>query len=125
VRGPFVARVRPWSNENRQDLFQDMEELLEDANEFQEALSRSYGVPDELNEADLEAELEALTDELLEQDVEGGGASSYLDDISRSTLVDTLPPTNPTMVRPISIGMVRSEALFVWRVGPTMSHVSV
>lgn len=33
----------------------DMEELLEQANEVQETLSRSYAVPDEIDEADLEA----------------------------------------------------------------------
>lgn len=33
----------------------DMEELLEQANEIQESLGRSYAVPDELDEADLEA----------------------------------------------------------------------
>ena len=33
----------------------DMEDLLEQANEVQESLSRSYAVPDEIDEADLEA----------------------------------------------------------------------
>jgi charged multivesicular body protein 5 len=33
----------------------DMEDLLEQANEIQETLGRSYAVPDELDEADLEA----------------------------------------------------------------------
>jgi charged multivesicular body protein 5 len=33
----------------------DMEDLLEQANEVQEMLGRSYAVPDELDEADLEA----------------------------------------------------------------------
>jgi charged multivesicular body protein 5 len=32
-----------------------MEELLEQANEVQETLSRSYAVPDELDETELEA----------------------------------------------------------------------
>lgn len=32
-----------------------MEDLLEQANEIQESLGRSYAVPDELDEADLEA----------------------------------------------------------------------
>jgi len=32
-----------------------MEDLLEQANEIQETLGRSYAVPDELDEADLEA----------------------------------------------------------------------
>ena len=32
-----------------------MEDLLEQANEIQESLGRSYAVPDELDEADLQA----------------------------------------------------------------------
>jgi charged multivesicular body protein 5 len=32
-----------------------MEELLDQANEVQETLGRSYAVPDEIDEADLEA----------------------------------------------------------------------
>jgi len=32
-----------------------MEDLLEQANEIQESLGRSYAVPDEFDEADLEA----------------------------------------------------------------------
>jgi len=32
-----------------------MEDLLEQANEIQESLGRAYAVPDELDEADLEA----------------------------------------------------------------------
>lgn len=33
----------------------DMEDMLEQANEIQESLGRSYAVPDEIDEADLEA----------------------------------------------------------------------
>lgn len=33
----------------------EMEDLLEQANEIQESLGRSYSVPDEIDEADLEA----------------------------------------------------------------------
>lgn len=33
----------------------EMEDLVEQANEIQESLARSYAVPDELDEADLEA----------------------------------------------------------------------
>jgi len=32
-----------------------MEDLMEQANEIQESLGRSYAVPDEIDEADLEA----------------------------------------------------------------------
>ena len=38
-----------------QSIHYDMEDLLEQANEIQESLGRSYAVPDELDEADLEA----------------------------------------------------------------------
>ncbi|KAJ3258714.1 hypothetical protein HK103_003308 [Boothiomyces macroporosus] len=47
-----------------------MEDLLEQANDVQEALSRTYGVPDDIDEADLEAELDALGDELLLEESE-------------------------------------------------------
>jgi charged multivesicular body protein 5 len=33
----------------------DMEDMLDQANEIQESLGRSYAVPDEIDEADLEA----------------------------------------------------------------------
>ena len=33
-----------------------MEDLLEQANEIQESLGRSYAVPDELDEADIDAD---------------------------------------------------------------------
>ncbi|KZS97619.1 HSPC177 protein [Sistotremastrum niveocremeum HHB9708] len=56
----------------------DMEDLLEQTNEIQETLGRSYNVPDELDEADLEAELEALQ---LEEEEEG---PSYLADMNRA-----------------------------------------
>lgn len=38
-----------------QSIHYDMEDLIEQANEIQESLSRTYGVPDEVDEADLQA----------------------------------------------------------------------
>ncbi|KAF8631543.1 hypothetical protein AX15_002299 [Amanita polypyramis BW_CC] len=55
----------------------DMEDMLEQANEIQESLARSYAVPDEIDEADLEAELDALA---LEGEEEG---TSYLADLNK------------------------------------------
>lgn len=49
--------------------------MMEDANEVQEALGRSYGMP-EVDEDELEAELEAINDELALDD------TSYLDEVS-------------------------------------------
>jgi len=56
----------------------DMEDLLEQANEIQESLGRSYAVPDELDESDLQAELDALA---LEDEDEG---TSYLADLNKA-----------------------------------------
>ncbi|KAJ3126738.1 cell division control protein [Nowakowskiella sp. JEL0407] len=55
----------------------EMEDLLEQANEIQESIGRTYGLPDDVDEADLEAELDALGDELL---MEEEGEPSYLSD---------------------------------------------
>ena len=38
-----------------QKIQDEMEDLLEQANEIQETMGRSYGLPDDLDEADLEA----------------------------------------------------------------------
>jgi len=59
-----------------ENMHYDMEDLLEQANDIQSTLARSYAVPDELDEADLEAELEALE---LEAEEEG---PSYLSNIN-------------------------------------------
>ena len=87
----------------------DMEELLEQSNEVQESLSRSYAVPDEIDEADLEAgaylfpwrgfsfsprglnaELDALG---MEEEEEGG---SYLADLNKAPdFIDEAPIEAP------------------------------
>ncbi|KAI0042255.1 vacuolar protein sorting-associated protein 60 [Auriscalpium vulgare] len=64
----------------------EMEDLLEQANEIQETLGRSYAVPDEVDEADLEAELDALA---LDEEEEG---PSYLADISKAPDFIDEPP---------------------------------
>jgi charged multivesicular body protein 5 len=38
-----------------QAMHYDMEDMLEQSNEIQEIMGRSYAVPDEIDEADLEA----------------------------------------------------------------------
>ncbi|KAG2155002.1 Snf7 family [Suillus bovinus] len=69
-----------------ENMHYDMEELIEQANEIQESLGRSYAVPDEIDEADLEAELDALQ---LEEEEEG---PSYLADLNKvPDFVDETP----------------------------------
>ncbi|XP_074599442.1 vacuolar protein sorting 60 [Brevipalpus obovatus] len=62
--------------ENVQD---ELEDMLDQHNEIQEALGRTYGVPD-VDEAELEAELEALGDELV-----ADSDTSYLDGVGVPT----------------------------------------
>ncbi|KAI6035061.1 Snf7 family [Pisolithus orientalis] len=67
-----------------------LEDLVEQANEIQESLARSYAVPDVIDEADLEAELDALQ---LEDDEEGG---SYLTDLNKVPDFVDEPPMEQT-----------------------------
>ncbi|KAK1922564.1 Snf7 family [Papiliotrema laurentii] len=61
-----------------ESIHYDMEDLIEQANEIQESLGRSYGVPDEVDEADLQAELDALG--LDDEPIGEGEMPSYLND---------------------------------------------
>ncbi|ORZ34138.1 Snf7-domain-containing protein [Catenaria anguillulae PL171] len=83
----------------------EMDDLLYAANELQDVLGRSYGLPDDIDEADLEAELEALGDELLMEDEE---VPSYLQEpdvpLSMPNAADlqdpTLAPAEPAQKQP-------------------------
>ncbi|KAJ1858211.1 Vacuolar protein-sorting-associated protein 60 [Coemansia sp. RSA 1822] len=46
------------------DIQDEMADLMDQANEVQELMGRSYNMPDDLDEDDLEAELDALGDDL-------------------------------------------------------------
>jgi charged multivesicular body protein 5 len=61
-----------------EDLADDMAEMMEDFNEVNEALGRNFATPDDLDEADLDAELELLEDELEEEADELQATPSYL-----------------------------------------------
>jgi len=68
-----------------EDLQDELEDMLEQANDVQEALGRSYGTPD-VDEDELEAELEALGDELaLDND------TRLLDDVSTPSVPTRVP----------------------------------
>ncbi|KNZ62377.1 uncharacterized protein VP01_1278g2 [Puccinia sorghi] len=68
----------------------DMEDLIEQANEVQESLGRSYGVPDQVDEDELQAELDALGDDLgeLENPETNDGIPSYLKESDTTHLPD-------------------------------------
>jgi len=59
------------------DLADEMAELMDDFNEINEVLGQNFATPDDIDEADLDAELEMLADELEEED-ELNSEPSYL-----------------------------------------------
>ena len=73
-----------------EDLAEDMAEMMEDFNEINEALGRNFSTPEYIDEADLDAELEMLEDELEEETEIADSTPSYLQ-------TDQLPDT-PTDV---------------------------
>jgi len=53
-----------------EDLHDDMDELLDDTEEINEIMGRSYGVPEELDDDELMDELDTLEDEFEEEEEE-------------------------------------------------------
>eukprot|EP00474_Spongospora_subterranea_P004321 CRZ04779.1 hypothetical protein [Spongospora subterranea] len=51
-----------------EDLHDDMSELMEDAAAMNEILGQTFGVPDDIDEDDLNAELDALDEEMLQEE---------------------------------------------------------
>lgn len=61
------------------DLADDMAELMEDFNEINEALGRNFATPEDLDEADLDAELEMLEEDFEDElEEEADATPSYL-----------------------------------------------
>lgn len=59
-------------------LADDMAELMDDFNEINEALGQNFATPDDIDEADLDAELEMLGDELEAESEVADATPSYL-----------------------------------------------
>jgi charged multivesicular body protein 5 len=77
-------------------LQDEMADLMDMGNDIQDAISRSYDVPEDVDESELDAELEALGDEV---DFEGIGESSgvpsyMLDDAAPPQFIDDAPSAN-------------------------------
>lgn len=66
----------------------EMQDLLEMGNEIQESMGRSYDVPEDVDEAELDAELEALGEEA---EMEGGFASGLGVGETPGFMVDEVP----------------------------------
>jgi charged multivesicular body protein 5 len=80
-----------------ENLWDDMEDLYETSNEVQDILSRSYGVPEEFDEADLEEELAALGEEDWGQEE---ASPSYLQAVTSPMGGESALPAPPMGVGP-------------------------
>lgn len=72
--------------EHIEDLQDDMADMLEQSDEVQEAMGRSYGMP-EIDDDELAAELDALGDEIALDD-----DASYLDDVVNTPAIPDKEP---------------------------------
>ncbi|KAJ9654049.1 Vacuolar protein-sorting-associated protein 60 [Neophaeococcomyces mojaviensis] len=70
----------------------EMADLMELGNEISESMGRAYDIPDDVDEAELDAELEALGEDMMfEQQTESaGGVPSFLQD-EVPTFIDEAP----------------------------------
>ena len=93
-----------------QNLQDELEDLTEQSSEIQEIMGRSYGCP-EIDDDDLEAELDALGDEIgLDED------TSYLDDaVSTPSVPTSEPGADSTRVGgPLATWLRLQHILFLW-----------
>lgn len=60
------------------DLADDLADMMEEMNEINEAMGRNFATPEDITEADLEAELDMLEDELEEENLVADSTPSYL-----------------------------------------------
>ncbi|OQE23012.1 hypothetical protein PENSTE_c009G02556 [Penicillium steckii] len=74
----------------------EMADLMEVGNEIQESISRAYDLPEEVDEADLDAELEALGEEsMFESGVGEDAVPSFLqDEVAPPQFIDEPPEQN-------------------------------
>jgi len=82
-----------------EDNLDDMAELLEESNEIQEALGRSYGVDEEIDMGDLDDELAAIDEQLsLEAEMGDSEVPAYLQDETTepATVVPSVQPAAAT-----------------------------
>lgn len=80
-----------------EDMQDDMEDMLEDVGEISDILGRSYGTPEGLDEADLEAELAGLEGEWAEEEMEAAMAPAAVED-SQQVSMPAVPGAAPTSI---------------------------
>ncbi|KAF4977209.1 hypothetical protein FZEAL_6237 [Fusarium zealandicum] len=80
-----------------EQLQDEMADLMDVGNDIQESLARSYDIPDEVDETELDAELEALGMEVELDHEMGGAVPGFLQDEVVPDFVDEPPQTEDKM----------------------------
>ena len=84
-----------------------LEDLMDQSNEVQEIMGRSYGMP-EVDESELEAELDALGDDLaFDTD------TSYLDDAVAAPSAPTTVPGQDSTVNKARVPLIDMRNIFM------------
>jgi len=103
-----------------EDTMDDLAEQFEEMNEIQDSLGRSYGVGDDVDEADLESELAALEDEFdMDAVGEEDAMPAYLQPAAPAPAMPVAPSSDPVPAMGLpAAGAVDKYGL---PVGPTAS----
>jgi charged multivesicular body protein 5 len=89
------------------ELADDMAELMDEFQEINEALAQNFATPDDIDEADLEAELDMLEDELEGEIGEEESVPSYL----QASAMPAQPTGTPGGKVPVAAGKVDEYGL--------------
>lgn len=83
----------------------EMQDLMDVGNEINESISRAYEVPEDVDEAELDAELEALGEETYLEGVEAGGVPSFMQDEAGPPQFVDEPPEDAGKVKEAAGGV--------------------
>ena len=79
----------------------EMADLMEMGNEISESMGRAYDIPDDVDEAELDAELEALGEEMtFEAPESAGGVPAYLQEETLPSFIDEPPEAAKKVAEP-------------------------
>lgn len=91
------AQQKQFNIDEMEDVYDDMDDIMMDQEEIQEVMGRSLGDMEDVDEADLEAELEGLDDEFMDDEI---GDLTEVPDYVDSVDIPTAPDTVPSIPEP-------------------------
>lgn len=78
----------------------EMADLMELGNEISESMGRAYDIPDDVDEAELDAELEAMGEDMAFEQEAAGAVPSYLQEEGLPSFVDEAPEPAKKVAEP-------------------------